>query len=45
MRPRGAWLLFLGAAAVAAALAPAAKGAAPDPVEGSRLFVHKGCVT
>jgi nitric oxide reductase subunit C len=38
-------LLILAAAAVAAALASAAEGAAPEPVEGSRLFVSKGCVT
>ena len=47
MSPRRAWLLIVGAAAAAgaAALAPAAERATPDPVEGSRLFVSKGCVT
>jgi len=46
MTTRRAWLLLLGAAvaAGAAALALAAERAAPDPVEGSRLFVSKGCV-
>ncbi len=44
MRSRRTWRLLLGIAAAAAALAPAVEGAAPDPVEGSRLFVRKGCV-
>lgn len=45
MRPRPTWLLLLGAAAVAGAVAlAAAERPAPDPVEGSRLFVNKGCV-
>ncbi len=43
---RRGWLLLLGvvAAAGAAAMASAAERPAPDPVEGSRLFVGKGCV-
>ena len=46
MTTRRAWLLLLGAAvaAGAAALALAAERAVPDPVEGSRLFVSKGCI-
>jgi len=46
MTPRRAWLVLLGAvaAAVTAALATAAERVVPDPVEGSRLFVGKGCV-
>ena len=46
MTPRRRWLLLLGvaAAAGAAALAPAAERPVPDPVEGSRLFIGKGCV-
>jgi mono/diheme cytochrome c family protein len=47
VRARWPWGLLLGgaAAALAATLALAAEQAAPDPVEGSRLFVGKGCVT
>lgn len=45
MRPRPARLLLLGAAVIAGAAAlAAAERPAPDPVEGSRLFVNKGCV-
>ncbi len=46
MRSRYTCLLLLGAAvaAGAATLVAAAEQAAPDPVEGSRLFVRKGCV-
>jgi mono/diheme cytochrome c family protein len=41
------WGLLLGgaAAALAVTLALAAEQAVPDPVEGSRLFVSKGCET
>jgi len=47
MRPPHVWLVLLGTltAAGAAALVSAAERTAPDPVEGSRLFVSKGCVT
>lgn len=46
MSLKGRLLLVLGAAVAggAAALALAAERAVPDPVEGSRLFVRKGCV-
>jgi len=46
MTTRRAWLLLLGAAVAAGATATAlpAERVAPDPVEGSRLFVSKGCV-
>lgn len=46
MRSGSRWLLLLGAAAMAgvATLAPAEERTGPDPVEGSRLFVRKGCV-
>ena len=46
MRGR-AWLLLLGGATTAAVatLSLAAEQAAPDPVEGSRLFTSKGCVS
>lgn len=46
MRRGRVWGLLLGAVAAAgAAGAPAADRGVPDPVEGSRLFVGKGCVT
>jgi mono/diheme cytochrome c family protein len=46
MTTRRAWLLLLAVAVAAGAPATALAGerAAPDPVEGSRVFVSKGCV-
>ncbi len=45
MRARRArFLVLFAAVAGAAVLAGAAERRAPDPVEGSRLFVSKGCV-
>lgn len=44
MTMRRSCLFLLAATVAAGAAALAAERAAPDPVEGSRLFVSKGCV-
>lgn len=44
MRPPRPRLFVLAAAVAGAAALAAAERRAPDPVEGSRLFVNKGCV-